>query len=252
MIDFQAKSTALNKALYTANDLSGVSARIIHNWGQIGVLDDKRDDKALRRWNYYTAIDLVHIGLLQRLRAFGISSDVMIGCKKMLYTPIVAPDGKTYSNLEYAILMLLTYNHPAYLVVSFDEKDAKGFFLLDEKEYFAMQKKMELESYCTILLNSVIQHKLPPLYRKPDFDEYVGLQEEEIAILDCIKNKSFISILIVLRDGKVKTIEGTERVIDPKEIATLMQTDGYDTISLKRRKGQILAAHRTVRKNFKK
>ncbi len=245
-----AKHKALNKELYTHHDLSGISYKILSNWVLSGVLEDRRDNTSGRRWNYFNAIDLVLIGVLQRLKAMRFTRNHLKACSKMLSDPISIPSAGSYSTLAYTTMLILSYNHPAYLVASFDEKEVLGFYLLDEKAYFAKLKKMEITSHCAILLNSVLKEKLPPLYRQPDFDIYVGLSSEEIAILDQIKKKNVISLNITLRDGKVKTLEGTQRVIDPVEIAQLMQTDGYDTITLKRKKGTVLAAHRTTRKNF--
>ncbi|WP_281989759.1 MerR family transcriptional regulator [Aquimarina aggregata] len=248
-LDFKPHSTALNEMIFEAKDLHGITIRTLHSWRQSGVLDDKRDPNALRRWNYFSPIDIVWIGILKELKQLRFSHIEMKACKKVLFELITAEDNKEYPALEYYTFLILLYNQPVYIIISYD-KGIDAIWMLDEKDYFLKLRAGEIENHTALSLHKAVKINLHPVYKLPDFSATAGLTDDEIKILQIIKNKTFKTIKVTKRNGDVDSIEGIERIENLDKIEKLIKSGNYQNMAIKQHNGKIVSAQRTIRTNF--
>ncbi|WP_025663332.1 hypothetical protein [Aquimarina megaterium] len=250
-INFKNHSKALNELIFEAKDLQGVSRRTVHSWKQSGVLDDKRDPNALRRWNYFSAIDIIWMGILNEMKQLRFTHSEMKACKEVLFEMIIAEDKKEYPALEYYTFLVLLYNQPIYIVISYDN-GIDAIWMLDEKDYFLKLKSGEIENHTALSLHKAVKINLNPVYKLPVFNETAGLTNEEAKALSLIRSKDFRNIKITKKDGEISIIESTERIDGTEEIAKLLTEGKYQNIEIKQINGKIVSAHRTTRTHFKK
>lgn len=250
-IDFTPHSEALNKPMFEAKSLQGVTPRVLHSWIKSGVLDDKRDPTALRRWNYFSPIDIIWIGLVSEMRHLRFTHPEMKACKEVLFKEIKAEDNKSYPALEYYTFLILLYNQPIFIIISFD-KGIDTIWMLDEKDYFLKLKSGEIENHIALSLHKIVKINLYPVYEPVEFSQMAGLTDQEMKILEIVRSKEFKTIKIVKRNGDIDSIEGTERINDVERITKLLADGEYQNIEIKQQHGKIVSAHRTVRTNFKK
>ncbi|WP_027395043.1 MerR family transcriptional regulator [Aquimarina latercula] len=250
-IDFKPHSNALNQMIFEAKDLHGVSARTLHSWRQSGVLDDKRDPDALRRWNYFSPIDIVWIGILKEMKQLRLTHTEMIACKEILFEKIKAEDNQEYPALEYYSILILLYDQPVFIVISYNE-GIDEVWMLDEKDYFLKLRSGEIENHTALSLHKAVKINLHPVYNLPEFSQTAGLTQEETKALEIIRSRAFRNIKITKRDGEISIIESTERIEDADDIARLLTEGKYQNIEIKQINGKIASAHRTTRTHFKK
>lgn len=248
-IDFKNHSKALNELIFEAKDLQGISRRTVHSWKQSGVLDDKRDPNALRRWNYFSAIDIIWMGILNEMKQLRFTHTEMKAIKEVLFETLTAEDNKEYPAMEYYTFLVLLYNQPIYIVISYD-KGIDAIWMLDEKDYFLKLKSGEIENHTALSLHKAIKINLNPVYKLPNFSQTAGLTDDETKILKIIRNKTFKTIKVTKRNGDVDSIEGVERIQDLDKIEKLIESGEYQNMEIKQQNGRIVSAHRTIRTNF--
>lgn len=249
--DFSKQSEALNELLFEAKALKGINRMTLHTWRQSGVLEDKRDSDATTKWNYYSPLDIVWIGILNAMKKLRFTHAEMKACKEVLFEVIQAEDKKEYPALEYYTFSVLSYNQPIFIIITY-EKGIDTIWILDEKDYFLKLKSGEIENHTALSLHKIVKTILDPVYKLPDFSVTAGLTDQEAKALELIRTKSFSHIKVTKKDGQIFIIESTERIEDTNEITKLLTDGTYQNIEIKQINGKIVSAHRTIRTHFKK
>ena len=249
--DFSKHSGALNELLFESKAMIGINRMTLHTWRLKGILDDKRDPSVKDRYNYYSALDVILIGVLDQMKQLRFSHVETKACKEVLMERITAPDGKQYPALEYYSFLVLLYNQPVFIIITYDGGIEK-VWMVDEKDYFSKLKSGEIENHTTICLHKVIKTNLDPVYNIPEFCKIAGLSDDELKVLEVIRSKEFKSIRILKRNGDMDCIEATERTEDTERIEEILESGDYQNIEVKRQNGKVVSAHRVVRTNFKK
>jgi hypothetical protein len=250
-VDFTKESEALNELIFEAKVLQGIGRMTVHSWRKAGVLDDKRDPNASRKWSYFSPLDVIWIGILNEMKKLRLTYAEMIACKKVLFEMVTAEDSREYPALEYYTFLVMLYNQPIYIVIAY-ENGIDAIWMLDEKDYFSKLQTGEIEHHTALCLHKIVKLILDPVYKLPDFSATAGLTDQEAKALEIIRNRTFRSIKITKRDGEIDIIESTERIEDADEIVKLLTEGKYQNIEIKQINGKIASAHRTVRTHFKK
>jgi len=250
-IDFTPHSNALNEMIFEAKDLKGISAETLYKWRQAGILDDKRDPEARRRWNYFSALDIIWVGILKELKQFRLTTPEIIACKEILFGKIKAEDTKEYPALEYYTFLVLLYNQPLFIVISYN-KGIDMIWMLDEKDYFLKLKSGEIENHTLLSLHKAVKTNLEPVYNIPEFCKMEGLTKDELEVISIIRKKEYKTIKVEKKNEEIDFVEGTELTEDVKRIEQLLKSKQYNTIEVKQTGNKNTIAHRLVRKNFKR
>ncbi len=249
--DFSKHSEALNELCFETKALIGVNRMTLHTWRLKGVLEDKRNPNIKDKYNYYSALDVILIGVLHHMKQFSFSFAELKACKDALLAPVTATDGKKYPALEFYSFLALLYNQPIFIIITYN-KNIENVWMLDEKDYFSKLKSGEIENHITICLHKVVKTNLDPVYNIPHFCKLAGLSKDELKIIEAIRNDEYKTIRIIKRDGEMYCLEKTERTEDEKRIQELLDNKDYQNIEVKNQNGKLVCAHRTVRINFKK
>ena len=249
--DFSKHSQALNELIFETKAMIGVNRMTLHTWRLKGVLDDNRNPEVKDRYNYYSAMDVILIGVLHHMKRFSFSFAELKGCKDALLAPVEATDGNQYPALEFYSFLVLLYNQPIFIIITYN-KDIENVWMLDEKDYFAKLKSGDIEDHIAICLHKVIKTNLDPVYNIPEFCKLAGLTDDELKVIEVIRAKEYKTIRILKKNGEMDCVEGTERTQDEERIQRLLEHGDYQNIEVKRHNGKVVSAHRIVRTNFKK
>ncbi|QKX04190.1 hypothetical protein HN014_04455 [Aquimarina sp. TRL1] len=249
--DFTAHSQALNELIFESKAMVGVNRMTLHTWHLKGILDDKRDPKSANRYNYYSALDVILIGILNQMKTLRFSHAETKACKEAILAPILTKDGKQYPALEYYSFLVLLYNQPIYIVITYN-KAMESVWILDEKDYFSKLKSGEIENHTTLCLHKAIKTNLEPVYNIPDFCKLAGLTDDELKVIEIIRMKEYKTIRVLKKNGEMDCVEGTERIEDAERIEKMLRDGDYQNIEVKQNNDKVTVAHRLVRTDFKK
>ncbi|WP_271769087.1 MerR family transcriptional regulator [Aquimarina algiphila] len=249
--DFTPHSEALNELIFESKAMVGINRMTLHTWRLKGILDDKRDTNSTNRYNYYSALDVILIGLLNEMKSLRFSHAEMKACKEAILAPILAKDGKEYPALEYYTFLVLLYNQPIYTIITYN-KGIEGVWMLDEKDYFSKLKSGEIENHTALSLHKAIKINLDPVYNIPEFCKLAGLTDDELKVIEIIRMKEYKTIRVLKKNGKMDCVEGTERIEDAERIEKMLRNGDYQNIEIKQNNDKITVAHRLVRTDFKR
>ncbi|WP_298546222.1 hypothetical protein [uncultured Aquimarina sp.] len=249
--DFTAHSQALNELIFESKAMIGINRMTLHTWRLKGILDDKRDPESVNRYNYYSALDVILISVLNEMKSLRFSHVETKACKDAILAPIVAKDGKEYPALEYYSFLVLLYNQPVYIVITYN-KGMESVWMLDEKDYFAKLRSGDIENHTTICLHKAIKTNLEPVYNIPDFCKLAGLTDDELKVIEIIRAKEYKTIRVLKKNGEMDCVEGTERIEDAQRIEKMLRDGDYRNIEVKQNNNKVTVAHRLVRTDFKK
>ena len=77
---------------------------------------------------------------------------------------------------------------------------------------------------------------------------FAGLSSAEIQVLDMIRNKRFLSIKLIIKNGEVDVIEGLERIHTGERIIDLLKQHDFQNLEIKQSNGRIVCVNRIFRK----
>jgi hypothetical protein len=78
--------------------------------------------------------------------------------------------------------------------------------------------------------------------------ESLELAPSEIQVLEMIRNKRFISIKLIIKNGEVDVIEGLERMHTGERIIDLLKQHDFQNLEIKQSNGKIVCVNRIFRK----
>lgn len=74
------------------------------------------------------------------------------------------------------------------------------------------------------------------------------LTPSEIQVLEMIRNKRFLSIKLIIKNGEVDTIEGLERLHTGERIIDMLKQHDFQNLEIKQSNGKIVCVNRIYRK----
>ena len=83
-----------------------------------------------------------------------------------------------------------------------------------------------------------------------DKQELSRLSPSEIQVLEMIRNKRFLSIKLIIKNGEVDAIEGLERIDTEKRIIDVLKQHDFQNLEIKQSHGKIVCVNRTFRKKI--
>jgi hypothetical protein len=85
---------------------------------------------------------------------------------------------------------------------------------------------------------------------KTDKLESTLLSPTEIQVLEMIRNKSCLSIKLIIKNGEVEAIEGLERLETGERIIDVLKQHDFQNLEIKQSHGKIVCVNRTFRKKI--
>lgn len=86
--------------------------------------------------------------------------------------------------------------------------------------------------------------------KKNDKQEFSGLSSSEIEVLEMIRNRRFLSIKLIIKNGEVDAIEGLERLHTGERIIDLLKQHDYQNLEIKQSNGKIVCVNRIFKKKM--
>ena len=77
-----------------------------------------------------------------------------------------------------------------------------------------------------------------------------GLSPSEIQVLEMIRNKKYISIKLIIKNGEVDAIEGLERLDTGERIIDVLKQHDFQNLEIKQSNGKIVCVNRIFRKKI--
>jgi hypothetical protein len=79
---------------------------------------------------------------------------------------------------------------------------------------------------------------------------FAGLSSAEIQVLEMIRNKRFLSIKLIIKNGEVDVIEGLERLRTGERIIDMLKQHDFQNLEIKQSNGKIVCVNRIFRKKI--
>ena len=76
------------------------------------------------------------------------------------------------------------------------------------------------------------------------------LTPSEIKVLEMIRNKRFLSIKLIIKNGEVDTIEGLERLRTGERIIDMLKQHDFQNLEIKQSNGKIVCVNRIFKKKI--
>jgi len=82
-------------------------------------------------------------------------------------------------------------------------------------------------------------------------ESFQNLSEEEIQVITMLRKRTFESIKVTQRNGRIEMIESTERVEQRTKIVDLLKEHNYQNIEIKQNDGRVVFINRTIKTKVK-
>jgi len=86
--------------------------------------------------------------------------------------------------------------------------------------------------------------------KKTDKLQSPGLSSSEIQVLEMIRNKRFLSIKLIIKNGEVDVIEGLERINTGERIIDVLKQHDFQNLEIKQSNGKIVCVNRIFKKKI--
>jgi DNA-binding transcriptional MerR regulator len=239
-------SDFLNEKRYTAAD-TAKSYRQVNAWDKQGLLLEHPDEREKGGWRKFCIIDLIWLAVIGELRDFGMSWEKIKIARKALQfdsnlSEIALPVVEPYFVLAIASGM------PIKMVVFADG----GAEVAANYEYMETLKEKDLPSHIIVNINGIINHVLPDVNLKANYEEYEGIQlsREENEIIAFMRMGEYEKIEIRYKEGKPDIIEGTQRLETEKRLLEVMKEHKYQSIELHQQNGNVVSVKRKVKQKI--
>ena len=244
MKDAQNLSRALNQKIGTVNKGAGKEYRLVNHWDSEGLIPPGRDSN--KQWRKFSIMDMIWLDIIEDLRTFGFSIENIRKVKEQLHVKSKDTDA-TYPLLEFFVFIIISNYNPVFLQI-YPDGNLK---ILLQRGLNEIMKK-EKNGKCILLtLNDYVREKLPNLYISPCYINLSDIDDDESSLIETIRTKTFQSIKVKMRKGKIDIIEGTETVAAKnKRIVDLLKDEDYQNIELKQENGKVVCINRTIKRKI--
>lgn len=209
------------------------SYRVVNHWSNVGLFEDDRLDK--KGWRKFSAVDIVWVTILSKLREFGLSLDKL----KNSYKTLMKDEEKL---LEFCIFLVLM-RRAMYLIVFPDgviEVATKGALAYSEST-----GSLDDPSYIVINLNNCMQRTFPEKDFKPEID-LPQLTEKEEIILSELRYGNYNEISIHLQNGQVDSLDLKRKHIgEIGKLSDMISKVSHGDFKIKKMKGKIVFVEET-------
>jgi hypothetical protein len=243
-------STALNNKIFRAADTK-LSYRQIQELEKVGLQKSERSSK--KDWRKYTLQDIVCFLIIGKLKDYGFNfSQLKIVVSFLYETDIELALVDKHMPLIEALTISAFGGIPIYLLCT--DTDVLGIF--DSPSYDAFTKNPQSEareSYLVINVTSIFGDELKTLDKRfsvnDSSDIYSAanqLSDAEKLVIKAIRNGSYNSVEVVMKNGKVrhlnlkKAVPNKQGGLTEKEIIALVANRQFGSITVHVEGGKIV------------
>jgi hypothetical protein len=250
--EFKSMHQILQERKYTVSE-TGVPYRVINHWENKKIMPDGAKDQ--QGWRKFTLVELAWLRIVQRLRDFGFSLQKIRDTKEQ----IINWNKKTevYPFFEFALAQACFTDKDIYLVIYPTEN------MSNRNAYLLFSEEIEMEKliygYKDMVLISLKSIAIELGLTAPDAQKKLGLSEEEIELLDKIRNTKAKEVTAHLRDKKIERISLKSVEEQPEKLFEILRkqldSSSNQTITIKKQDDKVLFIqqdqHEKILKNRK-
>lgn len=244
------KQTDKNKISQVLNNkernlkFESISYRELNSWEKAGLLTVEREG---REWRRFSIIDAVWVKLLKELREFGVSWKQLKITKESLEFES-EKCGVQMPMLEFYTAFVIAQKMPVVLLVFKNGISIPVSFT----QYKMAKETIGLDSHVQISLNDLVQGLVPDVDLKPEYNSDLPLDLDEMELLAFLRMESFEKVEIFFKDGKMRTVEGMQRLDATMIVGEAIKEHKYQKIEVVVEDGKKVSLRRTVKKQINK
>lgn len=240
------KNIATNRISLLLNDadrkitFETISYRQLNSWEQQGLLNGNREG---REWRRFSVIDALWVKIICELRTFGMSWEQIK----------VAKESLSFESKKCGVAMPLLEFYTSFAI------GAKMSVLLlifkdgvtvpcSETQYKVAKEVVGITNHIQISLNEILQGMFPDVDLKPNAKAEIAIDIDEMELLAFLRVGSFEKVEIFYHNGKMKTLEGMQRVDASAIVTEVIKEHGYQKIELVIDNGKKVSIRRTLKK----
>ena len=237
-------SSVINEKVLTTKFISSDRSNL-RKWTTEGIIEDNRENKLDKK--RYNIPDIIWIGIVESLRQFGYSLEKI---KKVKELVLVSDQGLgvKYPYLEYFLIQAAFFKVPYYLVA---HQTGNAEFLHYEN-YCKVLQMNDSSGHILLSLNQIYADLVLKIDNsKWNFSDLFEHSKEELELLAFIKKGNFTEVKVIMPNGVIERLEGTERISTQKRIIDILNDAKYQDIQVKQQDGKPICINRTVKKKIK-
>lgn len=233
MINDRSKPIKLNIATY----------RQLNSWDQYGLIDIGRDGS---EWRKYSILDAVWINIIYELRLFGYSIEQI----KLVKSSLEEGNSKVNSQmplLEFNIFRAMMEKEHIILFVFSDGSAIP----IPYDQYKLNIVYGEMKNHIHIDVNAILQRIFSNnIDMKPKHWVEFNPTEEEAKLINFIRTRNYECIEVKFQNGKIKIVEGVERVEVDKKIIDILKEQKYQSIEMIQKDGKVVSIVRKIKEKL--
>lgn len=205
--DFRKRLRVKNKRI----DSDDFTYRIINHWEKHGLIESEREGGT--GWRKICFLDGVWLHILNELRAFGLSIEIIKKIKHNLkYLHNQSGKMEEWELFEFYIAHTMIPKDPVYFL-AFRDGTCE---LATHGEYNSSMSMHTIDNHIQISINEILQRMYPNKDLAPKGLDIVQLSEKEMNLLTILRLEDFDTIKVRMKNGKMNLVE-----IESKEETTL-------------------------------
>ncbi len=226
----QEMSEMMNEKKFTGKEL-GFTYRQISTWDASGLLDVERQGTD---WRMFSMMDKIWLHLIRELRKYGISLKQIQKIKKFLNTD------NAVTNIEMPLLEI--YSSIAaprkipLCVIVFEDASA---LICPYAEWLTIELNQMVPSHVVIHMGELFAKVFNDKKLVPDVGRLTDLSDEEINIVELIREGDYEQVKIKYKGKKAETLEGLKRFEVQTKITDILKENDYQTIEIVKHAGQL-------------
>lgn len=244
------KNSGTNKISHVLNNrernvkFDTISYRQLNSWEQEGLLTNERES---RQWRRFSIMDAIWVKIIKELREFGFSWLQIKNTKQSLE---YASDKFNVSMplLEFFTAFAIGNKMPVLLLIFKDGLCVPVNF----SQYKIGSEFYGIDNHLQINLNEILQGFFPNIDLKPKYKSEIPLDVDEMELLAFIRLGEYEKVEIHYKRGKMKTVEGMERLDASDLITEVIKDHKYQKIEVVVEDGRKISLRRTVKKQINK
>jgi DNA-binding transcriptional MerR regulator len=221
-----------------------ISYRQLNSWGQQGLLNGNREG---REWRRFSIIDALWVKIIYELRIFGMSWEQIKVAKESLGFES-KKCGVAMPLLEFYTAFAIGSKMPVLLLIFKDGVTVT----CSETQYKVAKEIVGIANHIQISLNEFLQRMFPEMDLKPSEKAELPIDVDEMELLAFLRMGKFEKVEIFYHGGKMRTVEGMERIDASALVGDVIREHQYQKIEIVVEGGKKVAIRRISKKQFNK
>lgn len=217
------------------------SYRTINHWENEGIINDNRPNG--KGWRKYSMIDRVWIGVISKLRDFGVSLDKIKLIKEAMEENSMGEFENEMTALEAAFILAKIHKTQTLIVITENDE----VFITSIDEYINSVNYGTIKHSIVISLNAIIKDLFPNEDTTPIKNNLFDLGKKELEILFLIRSGEFSSITVKTQDGEISMYETSRTIEDETRIVDILRKAKHQDINIKMKNGNIVHIENVVK-----